>query len=58
MDNPACLTCKFFNRFDGPPAHGECRRRAPKFMPPFGLWPDVHIDDFCGEHRPAEEVEA
>lgn len=52
-----CQTCAFFFHFGKGSDAGQCRRYAPRptidHDPSHGIlisyWPDVSIDEFCGE---------
>lgn len=57
-----CSNCRWFDE-RGEPAldgHGDCKRFPPKYRPvfdpdetdPFGFWPIVFRDDWCGEFKP------
>ena len=64
----ACATCEWFEAADDPPdpegigelAMGQCRRYPPVIHvwdphedPDFvGDWPEVAVDDWCGEYQP------
>ena len=56
MHRPTCETCVFFEHF--PDAKQECHRRPPLITPApedsndvwWTGWPEVELDDWCGEH--------
>lgn len=54
MSDRSCAACVFFDAsFDGA-SYGLCRRGAPRFGPHGtldGVWPEVDVDDWCGEFR-------
>jgi len=53
MDICQCRGCEFFRLLDPSEEIGDCRRASAKARPLDGeetyLWPQVYIDDFCGE---------
>jgi len=51
MESPkeVCFNCKFFYGPDWTKCYGQCRKKS---KGPKG-WPEVSIDDWCGEHKAA-----
>lgn len=63
MNGDRCEGCMFFRTFPNAPARteqavlkGECRARAPVFLPgggTYGRWPVIEAGEWCGEFKPA-----
>lgn len=54
--NERCETCLFFKMFtDAGSERGSCRRFVPTVMMTNAgrqtVWPEVHINDWCGEYE-------
>lgn len=53
-----CDECKFFHPSHGSVSRGECRRNPPVSSQdnPFGRWPIVGRDEWCGEYYITDEL--
>lgn len=57
MNGSKCETCFYWHQFENEKKSGECRRRAPKYLPGFESELDnafVDSDYWCGEHSDHE----
>lgn len=57
-----CKDCKWWRKSRG--GNGGCHRHAPsvrllvtmnEYLEHYGLWPQVHEDDFCGDFEAKDE---
>lgn len=69
----SCCSCRYYQsrELDPNSGEGQCRRHAPRPLREdlvtdadgyvlshvFARWPDVSVDDWCGEWRPAAGVQ-
>lgn len=55
-----CKNCKYsFDTNIDPPQFLECRIEPPKLLKnsPFGVWPVIHENQWCGKHQVVESEE-
>lgn len=50
-ENAECNGCLYFRSYDSDIRVGQCRRKSPELGMEQAQWPEVEVNDWCGEWR-------